>query len=150
MHTDAVRKSEPVQRARLDGQPAWLLNTRNTAVLLCSGPQGTLLLPYWGATGYTDQPGDYLPRRLGDMPAERTFIDGLPQAYPVHGDAAFIEPCLVVAREDGSRGVRLAFVEDRVSDEDADGRVVLELVFRDELIGLVAEQRFAVFWELDV
>jgi alpha-galactosidase len=55
---------------------------------------------------------------------------------------------LVVAREEGSRGVRLTFVEDRVEDED--GGAVLELVFRDELIGLVAELRFAVFWELDV
>ena len=174
MQTEAIRKGEAVQRARLEGRPAWLLNTRNTAVCLCLGPDGALLLPYWGANGQTDQPGDYLVRapsegtpsasdepRDGDLPqgeygatgvatrpAERTFIDGLPQAYPVHGDPAFTEPCLVVAREDGSRGVRLTYVEDRVSAED--GQSVLELVFRDELIGLVVEQRFAVFWELDV
>src|SRR5207249_3996117 len=80
--------------------------------------------------------------------SERTFIDGLPQAYPVHGDAAFVEPCLVVAREDGARGVRLSFVEDRVRDEG--GKAVLELVFHDELTGLVVEQRCVVFRELDV
>jgi alpha-galactosidase len=148
MQTEAVRKSEPVQRALLEGRPAWLLNTRNTSVCLCLGPDGTLLLPFWGASGHTENPSDYLPPRLGDKPSERTFIDGLPQAYPVHGDAAFVEPCLVVAREDGARGVRLAFVEDRVLDEDQ--KSVLELVFRDELTGLVVEQRFAVFWELDV
>src|SRR6266851_9764525 len=149
MQTEAVRTSEPVQRARLDGRPAWLLNTRTTAVCLCLGPEDTLLLPYWGASGQTGDPGDYLPQRVGDRSAERTFIDGLRQAYPIHGDAAFVEPCLVVAREDGARGVRLEFVGDRVT-ENENGGVVLELVFRDKLTGLVVEQWFAVFGELDV
>ena len=76
------------------------------------------------------------------------FLDGLPLAYPVAGEASFKEPCLVVSRADGSRVTRLAFVEDRSGRRRPDG--VLELVFRDPLIGLVVEQRFAVFAELDL
>jgi alpha-galactosidase len=188
MQTDADRRSEArpsaVGRARLADRPAWLLNTRNTSVCLCLGPQDTLLLPYWGANGQTDDAADYFvwPARTvspsagahstsdepgdthlartgpiqgadgqnqrGNRNSERVFVDGLPLAYPIHGDASFMEPCLVVSRADGSRGVRLQFVEDRVSD--ADGKSILELVFRDELIGLVVEHRFVVFWELDV
>jgi alpha-galactosidase len=154
MQTDATRKPEAVQRRRLNGRPAWLLNTRNTSVVLCLGLHDTLLLPYWGANGQTDVPGDYVggpgQRNEESRSAERTFIDGLAQAYPVHGDAAFIEPCLVVAREDGARGVRLDFVEDRISHPGENRGAVLELVFRDPLTGLVVEQRFAVFAELDV
>ena len=55
----------------------------------------------------------------------------------------------MVAREDGSRVTRLRFVEDRHSATST-GATVLELVFRDELIGLVVEHRFAVFAELDL
>jgi hypothetical protein len=60
MQTDATRKPEAVQRRRLNGRPAWLLNTRNTSVVLCLGLHDTLLLPYWGANGQTDVPGDYV------------------------------------------------------------------------------------------
>jgi alpha-galactosidase len=77
-------------------------------------------------------------------------MDSQPLAYPTHGDASFMEPCLVVARDDGSREVRLTFVEDRLVEDGENGRASLDLVFRDELIGLVVELRFAVFWELDV
>src|SRR5207248_6780933 len=72
------------------------------------------------------------------------FTDGQPLAYPVHGDASFVEPCLVVAGEDGSRGVRLRFVEDRIVEG------VLLLEFRDDLLGLVLTHRFGVFAEQDV
>jgi alpha-galactosidase len=172
----------PVQRARLEGRPAWLLNTRNTAVCLRLGPADVLLMPYWGAHGHTDDPADYFPMRRfaasggtlssaagevrdGDDPpkggtvagqesapltsdgtAQRTYTDRLPLAYPVYGDASFLEPCLMVVREDGAREVRLGFVEDRIANAGS----VLELVFRDELIGLVVELRFEVFWELDL
>src|SRR5438105_9110282 len=152
MQTEAVRGVEaaphPVRRARLADRPAWLLTTRTTAVCLCLGPEDTLLLPYWGANGQTDDPAHYLPLPTDNRTSERAFVDGLPLAYPTHGEASFVEPCLVVARDDGSRGVRLTFVEDRVTHED--GRSVLGLVFRDDLIGLVVEQRFEVFWEVDV
>src|SRR5712692_9289414 len=138
MHTETARRAEArpgaVQRARLEDRPAWLLKTRNTSVCLCLGPEDTLLLPYWGANGQTDDPADYLPQRTGNRTSERAFVDGQPLAYPTHGEASFMEPCLVVAREDGSRGVRLTFVEDRVSDKDGDRGSVLELVFRDELL----------------
>src|ERR1700716_3853329 len=141
MQTDATRKPEAVQRRRLNGRPAWLVNTRNTSMVLCLGLHDTLQLPYWGANGQTDVPGDYVggpgQRNEESRSVERTFIDGLPQAYPVHGDAAVIEPCLVVAREDGARGVRLDFVEDRISHPGENRGAVLELVFRDPLTGLV-------------
>lgn len=152
MQTDAVSRAEArpdaVQRSRLEDRPAWLLSTCHTSVLLCLGPQDTLLLPYWGANGQTDNPADFLPLRTGNRSSERAFVDGQPLAYPTHGEASFMEPCLVVSRDDGSRGVRLEFVEDRVTHEDR--RTVLGLVFRDAVLGLVVEQRFAVFWELDL
>ncbi len=66
MQTDATRKPEVVQRRQLDGRLAWLLNTRNTSVVLCLGPHDTLLLPYWGANGQTDEPGDYVLRPHSD------------------------------------------------------------------------------------
>ena len=112
MRTDAI------WRAQVEDRPAWLLRTRRTAVLLCLGPADALLLPYWGAYGQTDEPSDYLPARTGNRSAERAFVDGLPLAYPTHGEASFMEPCLVVSRADGSREARLEFVEDRVFEID--------------------------------
>ena len=141
-------RTEAVQRAPLDERPAWLLSMRSTTVVLSLGANDALLLAYWGPNGHTEQAADYLPYRSGNRSSERLFLDGLPLAYPVHGEASFKEPCLVVSREDGSRVTRLEFVEDRIRDVDAGS--VLELVFRDELIGLVVEQRFAVFPELDL
>jgi len=137
-----------VQRTSLDGRPAWLLGTRTTAVVLSLGPNDALMLPYWGPHGHTPHAADYLPYRSGNRPTERLFLDGLPLAYPVFGEASFKEPCLVVSRADGSRVTRLEFVDDRI--REGDGCTILELVFRDGLIGLVVEQRFAVFAELDV
>jgi len=152
MHTEALGEADgsagAVVRTRLEDRPAWLLTTHNTTVCLCLGPEDTLLLPYWGASGQTTAAADYLPERMGNRPSERAFVDGLPLAYPSHGEASFVEPCLMVSRADGSRGVRLEFVADRVSA--VGGRAVLELVFIDRLLDLVVEQRFVVFGELDL
>ena len=141
-------RTEPVRQAALDGRPAWLLSTHATAVVLSLGANDALLLSYWGPSGHTDQPADYLPYQFGNRSSERLFLDGLPLAYPVYGEASFKEPCLVAVREDGSRVTRLEFVEDRI--REVDGHAVLELVFRDDLAGLVLEQRFSVFTELDL
>ncbi|MDQ6671487.1 MAG: alpha-galactosidase [Chloroflexota bacterium] len=138
-----------VQRTSIDDRPAWLLSTRNTAVLLSLGANDALLLPYWGPSGHTRHAPDYLPYDAGNRSSERLFLDGLPLAYPVYGEASFLEPCLVVSREDGSRGTRLEFAEDRIVDGGR-GEVVLELVFRDAVVGLSLEHRFCVFSELDL
>jgi alpha-galactosidase len=137
-----------VQRAPLDGRPGWVISTRTTTVVLSLGANDALLLSYWGANGHTQHAADYLPYRSDNRSSERLFLDGLPVAYPVHGEASFKEPCLVVSREDGSRVTRLEFVEDRIRDEG--GTVSLEAVFRDALTGLVLEQRFSVFADLDL
>src|SRR5260370_30144395 len=91
MQTDATRKPEAVQRRQLDGRPVWLLNTRNTSVVLCLGPHDTLLLLYWGANGQTDEPGDYVlrPHSDGMLSAADNSGDGdVAQAGPGRGEAA--------------------------------------------------------------
>ena len=84
--------------------PAWVLRTRRTAAVLQLADDDTLLLPYWGPNGTTDDASEYLPVLPWNRNSQREFVDGLPLAYPVFGEASFKEPCLVVAREDGSRG----------------------------------------------
>lgn len=135
-------------RDMINGRPAWLLRLRTTDVLLRLGANDALLLPYWGPSGRTDRAADYPLRDHGNRPSQRAFLDGLPVAYPVYGDALFKEVCLVVARPDGSREIRLAFVEDRVIT--LDDRPALELVFADELVGLRLTHRFHIFADHDV
>src|SRR5438045_1354388 len=129
-----------VVRSELDGRPAWVVQTRTTAIVLGLGPDDTLLLPHWGARGESASAADYLPYLPGNRRCERDFVDGLPRAYPVYGEASFKEPSLVVSRDDGARGVRLAFVADRIARVEQ--HTNLELEFRDDLIGLVVTLRF--------
>src|SRR5690242_11572163 len=112
------------RRQAIDGRPAWLLRLRTTDVLLCLGANDALMLPYWGPTGESDRPADFLLHPQGNRPSQRAFLDGQPVAYPVYGDALFKEVCLVAARPDGSRDTRLSFVDDRL--ETVDGQPVLD------------------------
>jgi alpha-galactosidase len=139
-----------VSRGELYGRPAWILQTRTTAVLLCLGPRDALLLPYWGPSGNTNRPADYLALVSLAGPLEAGFLDGMPLAYPTLGDTSFKEPSLVVSRQDGSRIVRLTFVEDRIGALESNGSQLLELVFRDELTALEVTQRIDVLTELDL
>ena len=153
MRTNMARAAEAgqsagVRRGRLGDQPAWLLLTQRTAVVLCVADDHTFLQPYWGGHGVSDNPADYPSVSAWNRRSEREFVDGFPLAYPVFGEASFKEPCLVVSRSDGSRVIRLEFVEDRL--REVDGRPVLDLVFRDDLLGLSIEHRFAVFAEQDL
>ncbi|MBV8714964.1 MAG: alpha-galactosidase [Chloroflexi bacterium] len=148
MTASSLANSQLPRRESIGGRPAWLLRLRSTDVLLCLGANDALLLPYWGRSGGTDRPTDYVLHPQGNRPSHREFLDGQPVAYPVYGDALFKEVCLVVARPDGSRDTRLSFVEDRV--ENVDGHPVLDLVFQDELVGLRVTHRFQVFVEHDI
>jgi len=148
MTTAPSRGSQPLRRGYVDRRPAWVLRMRKTAVLLCLGPEDVLLLPFWGASGGTAEAADYLLHPQGNRPSQREFVDGQPTAYPVNGDPLYKEVCLVVGRPDGSREIRLCYVEDRITE--IDGYPALELVFEDELIGLQVIQRFHVFAELDL
>jgi alpha-galactosidase len=139
---------ETLIRGQVAGRPAWLLQTRHTAMLVCLGSDDTLLLPYWGATGLTAQPSDYLLHPQGNRPSQRDFLDGQPVAFPVYGDPLYKEVCLVVARRDGGREVRLSFVEDRVLREE--NQPTLELVFADSQLKLSVIQRFQVYPDQDV
>src|SRR5215467_10655169 len=107
-------------------------------MLLCLGADDTLYMPHWGARGSTQRAADYLPSVPLNRPSEASFLDGQPLAYPVHGMATFKETCLVVSTEDGARGARFSFVEDRVVPEG------LNLVFEDALLHLRLTLRFAV------
>src|SRR3712207_6154291 len=102
-------------------------------MLLSLLPGGALALDHWGGAG-SMRGDDYLPRLPVNRPAQRHFLDGVPLAYPVHGDASFKEPCLAVVYEDGTRIARLAFQEDRATNPD--GRPTLELDFTDSVHGL--------------
>src|ERR1051326_3185811 len=140
--------SASVIHTEFDGRPAWLLRLRTTDVLLCLGANDALLLPYWGSRGQTDRPADYRLHPQGNRPSQRAFLDGQPVAYPVFGDALFKEVCLVVARDDGGRDTRLAFVEDRL--EMVDGHAALDLVFDDDMVGVRVTHRFHVYAEHDI
>src|SRR6266581_3618734 len=143
-----LQATEPLQRGEIEGRPAWLLSTRNTAVLLCLSADDALLLPYWGPHGQAAHWGDYMLHPQGNRPSLRAFLDGQPVAYPVYGDPLFKEVCLVVARANGSRDTRLSFVEDRAFE--IDGHPALDLMFQDQPVGLRVTQRFQVFPEHDV
>lgn len=149
---EAMRTAEAVQvgvhRGRLGDRPAWLLLTRNTAVALYVADDHTLLMPYWGGRGESEDPADYPTVPAWNRRSEVEFVDGFPLAYPVHGEASFKEPCLVVVRGDGSRVARLEFVEDRV--REVSGRPVLDLVFQDPVLGLRVVHHFAAFVEQDL
>jgi alpha-galactosidase len=138
----------PPLRDEIDGRPAWLLSLRQTTVLLSLGANDALLLSHWGASGQGAHASDYVLHQHGNRPSQRAFLDGQPVAYPVYGDALFKEVCLVAARPDGSRDIRLCFVEDRVSD--LDGQPVLDLVFADEQGGLRLTHHFRMFAEHDL
>jgi alpha-galactosidase len=124
--------------------PAWLLQTRASSMLVHIGPEGTVFVPHWGANGGSTRPEDYLPTLPANRASEAEFFDGQPLAYPAYGMPTFKETCLVVATEDGARGVRLEFASDQV---DADS---LTLLFRDSSLQLEVVLRFRVFEECDV
>jgi alpha-galactosidase len=130
------------------GQPAWILQTRQTCMALSLHPGGALLLDHWGPAGYSDRAEDYLAYPHANRPSQRTFLDGVPQAYPVYGDPSFKEPCLCVVFEDGTRLARPVYREARVGETR--GRPSLELIFADPVYGLVVTQRLVVFAEHDL
>ncbi len=111
-------------------------------MLLCLGPQDTLFLPHWGGRGGSSAAG-YLPLAEPNRSSEAGFFDGQPLAYPAYGMPTFKETCLVVATEQGARGVRLTFSSDVIETD------VLLLRFADALLGLELTLRFAVFADLD-
>jgi alpha-galactosidase len=143
-----VDVSQSVQRDKLDGRPAWLLTLRAGAVLLCLGPSDALLIPYWGPSRPGTRAAGYLLHPPGNTSSERDFLDGLPAAYPVYGDALFKEVCLVASRADGRRDARFHFVEDVVVE--VDGYPTLDLVFEDAAIGLRLTHQLQVFADLDL
>src|SRR5437764_7505335 len=143
-----MQSSQParvaIQRAQVDGSRAWMLATRRTAVLLRLGADDALSLPYWGANGGAGLLDETLAGLPGSRDAEAGYLDGQPLAYPVYGSPTFKEPCLVISRADGVRGPRLRFLEDHLTHDR------LELVFRDDLLGLLVSQLFQPFPDHDL
>ena len=135
----------PVLCSSFEDRRAWVLETRASSMLLCLGADDTLYLPHWGANGHTGRVADYLPSIPTNRPSEATFLDGQPLAYPVYGMPTFKEPCLVVATDDGARGARFEFVEDRLEAPEQ-----LELVFADPLLDLRLSLRFVLHPGLDL
>jgi alpha-galactosidase len=125
-------------RSEIDGRAAWVLETNSASMLLCLGADDSLYVPHWGSRAASQRAADYLPQVPINRPSEATFFDGQPLAYPVYGMPTFKDPCLVVATEDGARGVRLEFVDDRASPD------TLELEFRDPLLHLAVTHVFTV------
>ncbi|WP_367127855.1 alpha-galactosidase [Saccharothrix sp. HUAS TT1] len=114
-------------------------------MLLSVADGGSLRLDHWGGDGGGLGGDSYLPHTPWNRPSQAHFLDGVPLAYSAHGDPAFKEPALVVAREDGSSVTRLTWREDRVGTDA--GAPVLFLVFEDTATGLVVEHRFTVHAE---
>src|SRR5690349_9657199 len=98
-----------ITRTTCDGRSAWLLRTRQAAMLLSIGPSGALLLDHWGGGGLSLAPDDsprgddFSPRPPRNRPSHAAFLDGVPLAFPVYGDPSFKEPCLAVVYADGTR-----------------------------------------------
>ena len=63
------------------------------------GRRGALLLDHWGADGGSDRGDDYLSSLPRNRSSQQSFLDGVPQAFPIYGEPSFKEPCL-------ARGVR--------------------------------------------
>ena len=140
--------SSSVVRTQIDERPAWIVQTERAAIVLSLNPDDVLLLDHWGGRGGAARRDDYLPQAVGNRQSLRSFLDGVPLAYPVYGDPSFKEPCLCAVYEDGTRAVRLGFREERVVE--ADGQPALELDFVDAGYGLVVTHRFVVYPEHDV
>jgi alpha-galactosidase len=140
--------SPAIARTARNGRPAWVLQTERTAMLLSLGPGDALLLDHWGSTGLSAVAEEYLPHTPPNRPSHRSFLDGVPLAYPLYGDPSFKEPCLCVVYEDGTRIVRLELQEDRVAE--ADGLPTLELSFADPVYHLRVVLRFVVHVEHDL
>ena len=137
-----------IARTSCEGRTAWLLRTRRAAMLLSLREDGALILDHWGAGGASERGDDYLPRPPQNRPSHRAFLDGVPLAFPVHGDPSFKEPCLAVMFADGTRTVRLALRDDEIVERD--GHPTLTLTFEDPVQQLVVSLRFEVFVEHDV
>ena len=135
-------------RTSCEGRPAWLLRTRDAAMLLSLGPSGALLMDHGGADGGSERGDEYLPRPPRNRPSHREFLDGVPLAYPVHGDPSFKEPCLAAVFADGTRTIRLGLRDDQIGEQD--GRPTLTLSFEDPVHGLIVVLGFEVFAEHDV
>lgn len=132
-----------IRRTSVAGRPAWILDAGSGAMLVSiTADGGPLVLDHWGAaTG--DVRGDEIlgharTRRAGHL-AE---FDGVPLAYPTHGDPVFKEPCLAAIYHDGTRAVRLTFRADRVTTTAA-GDPVLEIELEDPAYQLAVIHRFA-------
>src|SRR5439155_21978081 len=124
-----------IARTTCAGRGAWVLRTERAAMVLSLGPGGALLLDHWGPDGASDRGDDYLPRPPRNRPSHRSFLDGVPQAFPVYGDPSFKEPCLCVVYEDGTRIARLELRDDDISE--ADGHPTLTLTFEDPVYHLL-------------
>src|SRR5260370_932114 len=116
---------------RQNGGCLGMCGGEHLAVVGKGGTAEPLCLALVSLGGGADRRADCLPQVPGNRQSKRDFTDGQPVAYPVFGEASFKEPCLVVSAEDGARGVRLRFVEDR--EREIDGWPGLELLFRDDL-----------------
>jgi len=117
-------------------------------MVLSLGPGGALLLDHWGPDGASDRGDDYLPRPPRNRPSHRSFLDGVPQAFTIHGEPSFKEPCLGVVFEDGTRIARLELRDDNVGETD--GRPTVTLTFEDPVYHLIMALRFELFAEHDI
>jgi len=139
----------PIQEAERDGRPAWLLSTRNTAMVLSLGAGDVPLLDHWGATGDSDSAADYLAQPRGGRPSQAGALDGVPLVYPVFGYPTYKEPCLCVVYDDGCRIAQPIWRSARVVDGVA-GRLRLEIELVDPAYGLAMTLLFTPYPEYDV
>lgn len=133
----------------VEGRPAWILRTRKSAMVLSLNAEGMLVVDHWGGDGRSDLGDDYVAHSGLASPGHLQQFDGLPLAYPTHGDPHFKEPCLAAVYHDGTRHVRLHFRADRVGRTD-EGFPFLELAFEDPAYLLAVTLVFVVHLEHDL
>jgi alpha-galactosidase len=101
----------------LTTERGWILETRDTAYALGLNAAGALVHRFWGPR---------LPRAedYPDAPESRGWasfsgpLEVLPEEYPAHGGAKYVEPALKASFEDGVRDVVLEFERAEVLGEE--------------------------------
>lgn len=127
----------------LEEQRLFLLETTKTAYTILLGEHGQLMHTYWGEK--LPFPADYPGRPLNVAhSAFGTWGNDLASELPVPYNVLEIEPCVRLRFSDGTRDLRLSYVEHRIEGEN------LTIDLKDEFYGLTVRLGYQVAAECDI
>lgn len=127
----------------LKEQQLFLLETDHTAYSILLASHGQLLHTYWGEK--LPFPDDYPGKPLNVAhSAFGTWGNDLASEFPVPYNVLEIEPCVRLRFADGTRDLRLSYVEHHIDDDS------LTIDLKDEFYGLTLRLAYQVFADCDI